>query len=186
MAVEIEAKIKVDSLDSVAERLESLGAEFIGERIQRDYYFEDADGTMAKNDKALRVRRESDAKGEKVVLTYKGPREDGQFKVRPEFEVGADDDKVAVDFFEAMGYRKTLAFEKKRRIWNLGECEVALDELCLLGCFVEIEGPDEKAVGEVQGKLNLSDLEHISDSYALLMNKKLAKDGIEKTEIFFD
>ena len=186
MAVEIEAKLKVETLNAVAEKLGSLGAEFVGGKLQRDYYFEDADGTMAKNDKCLRVRRESDANGQKVVLTYKGPREDGKFKVRPEFEVNVDNDKTAVEFLNALGYRETLAFEKKRRVWNLDGCEVALDELALLGCFVEIEGPDEKAVGDVQGKLNLSGLEHISDSYALLMNKKLGNDGIEKTEIFFD
>ena len=185
MAVEIEAQFKVKCLKDTEQKLVSLGAEFIGEKLQRDCYFEDADGTMVKDDKCLRVRRESDAKGERVVLTYKGPREDGKFKVRPEFEIGASDEKLAIKFFEAMGYRKTLAFEKKRRIWNFCGCEVALDELALLGCFVEIEGLDEKAVSEVQGKLNLSDLEHISGSYALLMNKKLAKDGIEKTEIFF-
>ena len=43
MALEIEAKLKIDSLDAVAEKLDSLGAEFVGEQIQRDYYFEDAD-----------------------------------------------------------------------------------------------------------------------------------------------
>ena len=186
MALEIEAKLKIDSLDAVAEKLDSLGAEFVGEQIQRDYYFEDADETMAKTDRCLRIRRQTDAAGQKVILTYKGPRKDGQFKVRPEFEVGADDVKAAVEFFKAMGYRQTLAFEKKRRTWNFEQCEVSLDELCLLGCFVEIEGPGEEAVSSVQNKLKLSYLEHISDSYALLMNKKLAEDGIEKTEIFFD
>ena len=186
MAVEIEAKFKVESLDAVAEKLKSLGAEFAGKRIQRDYYFEDVDRTMAKSDKCLRVRRESVANVQKVVLTYKGPREDGQFKVRPEFEIETSDEKLVVEFLEALGYRKILAFEKKRSVCNFGECEVALDELCLLGCFVEIEGPNEETVAKAQNELGLSDLEHISDSYALLMNKKLAKDGIEKTEIFFD
>jgi len=182
MAVEIEAKLKVDSLEAVAEKLDSLGAEFVGEKIQRDYYFEDADGTMAENDKCLRVRKE----GQKVILAYKGPRQDRQFKVRPEFEIETSDEKLAVEFLKALGYKETLAFEKRRKVYNFGECEVALDELVLLGSFVEIEGPSEETVAKVQSELGLSDLEHIGDSYALLMNKKLGSDGIEKTEIFFD
>ena len=66
-----------------------------------------------------------------------------------------------------------MSIEKKRRLWRLSDCEVALDELPLLGCFVEIEGPDERTIADVQKTLGLSLLPHIQKSYAALMRKKL-------------
>jgi adenylate cyclase class IV len=78
-------------------------------------------------------------------------------------------------FLAAIGYKKSLAFQKKRRVWRLGGCEVALDELPLIGYFVEIEGPGEKKIAAVQKKLGLADLPHIQDSYAVLMQRKLRK-----------
>jgi adenylate cyclase class IV len=80
-------------------------------------------------------------------------------------------------FLAAIGYKKTLLFQKKRRVWWLDRCEVALDRLPLLGSFVEIEGPNEKAIAGVQKKLGLADLPHIPESYASLMERKLRKLG---------
>ena len=78
------------------------------------------------------------------------------------------------DIAHRMGinYEKKMSIEKKRRLWRLGDCEVALDELLLLGCFVEIEGPDERTIADVQKTLGLSLLPHIQKSYAALMRKK--------------
>ena len=72
----------------------------------------------------------------------------------------------------ALEYEKVLVFEKKRRIWRLGDCKIALDELPLLGSFVEIEGPDDKKIADVQKNLGLADLPHITESYASLVAKK--------------
>jgi adenylate cyclase class IV len=77
-----------------------------------------------------------------------------------------------------------LVFEKKRRIWRLGQCEVALDELPLLGNFLEIEGPDDKKIANVQKKLELTNLPHISESYATLMEEKLHQLGKSEREVF--
>jgi adenylate cyclase class IV len=47
-----------------------------------------------------------------------------------------------------------------------------LDQLPLLGDFVEIEGPDEEKIATAQEKLGLSDLSHIAEGYASLVAKK--------------
>ena len=73
----------------------------------------------------------------------------------------------------ALGYKKTMTLEKKRRIWKLDECEIDLDELPLLGSFVEIEGPDSKKIAEVQRNLGLSKLSHIPETYTALIENKL-------------
>jgi predicted adenylyl cyclase CyaB len=71
-----------------------------------------------------------------------------------------------------LGYEEMLVVEKKRRLWRLDRCEVALDDLPLLGCFVEIEGPDEKEIADVQERLGLLDLPHIAKSYAHLIKEQ--------------
>jgi adenylate cyclase class 2 len=76
-------------------------------------------------------------------------------------------------------------YQKKRQVWRLGGCEVALDELPLLGTFVEIEGPNEKKIADVQKKLGLEDLPHIHQSYAALMQKQIRRRGRKSSKVFF-
>ena len=175
MCTEIEAKLKVDSLEEIAEKLVELGAEFLAEQVQTDYYFDDADSTLKNSDQALRVRRQVTEKTEKVLLTYKGSKSKDNFKKRQEIEIEIKDAESAEKLLLALGYEKALVVEKKRRVWQLGGCVVALDELPLLGNFVEIEGPDDKKISEVQKNLGLANLPHIVESYADLVAKKCLK-----------
>jgi adenylate cyclase class 2 len=172
MNIEIEAKLKVDSLQEVKSKLAQFGADFLEEQLQTDYYFDDANGTLTKADRCFRLRRQLTGKSEKVFLTYKDAREKDKFKKRQEIEIEVEDGDLTEELFLALGYEKMLIFEKKRQVWQLGECSVALDELPLLGCFVEIEGPDDKRIADVQEDLGLADLPHITESYASLVAKR--------------
>lgn len=173
MCTEIEAKLKVDSLQRTVEKLDGLGAEFLEEQLQIDNYFDDAEATFKKSDRCLRLRRLLVGKNERFFLTYKGAREKNEFKKRQEIEIEVGDGNSAEKLLSVLGYEKALVFEKKRRVYRLDQCEVALDELPLLGTFVEIEGPNDRKIAEVQKNLGLSDLPHIPESYAALMEKKL-------------
>jgi adenylate cyclase class 2 len=183
MHIEIEAKLKVDSLAKVSRRLKALGAEFLRGRLHTDTYFDDGKSSLRKSDSALRIRRQLIGRKEQVVLTFKGPKQRGRFKRREEIQFEVGDARLAEMFLAAIGYKKALAFPKKRRVWRLGGCEVALDELPLLGSFVEIEGPDEKKIAGVQKKLGLADLPHIPESYAVLMERKLRELGRNDTKV---
>jgi adenylate cyclase class 2 len=173
MHIEIEAKLKVDSLAKVARKLRDSGAEFVGELLQNDAYFDDGKGTMRKADSALRIRRQMVRGKNQVVITCKGPKKRGRFKRRREIEFAVGDGNLAEKFLEMLGYKKMIIVKKNRREWRLGGCIVALDELPALGSFVEIEGPSEKKIALVQKKLGLDNLPHIPESYACLMEKKL-------------
>lgn len=186
MPIEIEAKLKVDSLQEVKHKLTDLGAEFIAEQRQVDCYFDDADMTLTRADRGFRLRRQTVGGNEKFFLTYKGAKEKSEFKQREEIEIEIKDTDSTEKMLSAIGYEKILVFEKKRIAWQFGECEIALDELPLLGGFVEIEGPDGERIAEVQRSLGLSDLPHIVESYAVLMEKKLKELGIEKREVFLE
>ena len=172
MCIEIEAKLKVESHKEVTEKLAELGAEFLDEQLQTDSYFDDANRTLTKGDRCLRLRRQSVGDEDKIFLTYKGAREKDEFKKRQEIEIEIKSADSAEKLLTALGYEKVLVFEKKRRIWQLGDCKVALDELPLLGSFVEIEGRDDERIADVQMELGLADLPHITESYASLVAKK--------------
>jgi len=176
MCIEIEAKLKVDSLPKVEQKLAELGAEFLAEQLQTDCYFDDTEATLTKTDRCLRLRREQVGNSQRFFLAYKGAREKDQFKKRQQIEIEIKNADLTEQLLLALGYKKVLVFEKKRRMWQLGDCVVALDELPLLGNFVEIEGPEDQKIGDVQKDLGLANLPHIAESYASLMAEKLCAD----------
>jgi adenylate cyclase class 2 len=177
MCTEIEAKLKVDSLQEVERKLAQLGACFLAERLQMDYHFDDAGASFSKTDRCLRLRCQRDGGSERFFLTYKGAKEKSRFKRRQEIEIEIKDPDSVRKLLSALGYEKVLVVEKTRRAWRLGGCEVALDHLPLLGDFVEIEGPDEEKIAAVQGDLGLSGLPHIPKGYAALTRAKLSELG---------
>ena len=183
MCTEIEAKLKVDSLEEVKGKLTELGAEFLQEQLQRDYHFDDTEKTLQKTDRCLRLRRQLAAGGERFFLTYKGAKEKSSFKKRQEIEIEIPDSDSIRKLFSALGYQEVLVIEKRRLVWRLGDCEVALDQLPLIESFVEIEGPDEKKIDEIQKSLGLSGLPHIKKSYADLIIDRLKEIGKQQKEI---
>jgi len=172
MYIEIEVKLKVNSLAEVEQKLAELGAEFLAEQLQTDYLFDDANAALTTTDRCLRLRRQSVAGGERFFLTYKGAKEKSNFKKRPEIEIEIIEAESTQKLLSALGYEKVMVVEKKRRLWKLGGCSVALDQLPLLGAFIEIEGPDDETITNVQLKLGLADLPHIAKSYAQLTKEE--------------
>lgn len=172
MCTEIETKLKVDSLEEIEHKLAELGAKFLAEQLQTDNFYDDVKATMTKTDRCLRLRKQMVGKSESYFLTYKGAKEKSNLKKRQEIEIEIKDANSVCKLLSALEYELVLGVEKKRRLWKLGDCEVALDELPLLGDFVEIEGPDEEKIATVQKSLGLTDLPHITESYASLVAKK--------------
>lgn len=184
MCSEIEAKLKIESPELIESRLVELGAEFVAEQQQEDYHFDDDNAAMSKADKALRLRRQSVGETTQFLLTYKGPKEQSNFKKRREIELEVADAEAAEKLIVALGYHKALVVEKTRRLWRLEGCEVALDKLDLLGDFLEIEGPDDERITNVRKILGLADLPHIPKGYAAMIKAKsgeVPRDRSEKT-----
>ena len=178
MCIEIEAKLKVDSLEEVERKLTELGAEFLAEQMQTDYFFDDVNALLTTTDRCLRLRQQSVVGSEKFFLTYKGAKEKSNFKKRQEIEIEIIEAESTQKLLSALGYEKVLVVEKKRLLWQLNRCTIALDQLPLLGDFVEIEGPNNKEIADVQKRLGLSNLLSIKESYAQLMKEEQDRRGI--------
>ena len=178
MCVEIEAKLKVDSLPDVERRLSELGAEFLAEQSQSDDLFDDANATLITSDRCLRLRRQASGDSKRFFLTYKGAKEKSDFKKREEIEIEVRNADMTKRLLLALGYQKVLVVEKRRRLWRFGGCEVALDHLPVLGDFVEIEGPDDETITNVQQRLGLSGSPSITKSYAQLIQERLDRHDV--------
>ncbi len=173
MAFEIEAKIKVDDFEQIRDALEKSGAKLKHNCHHRDYYFDDTDRRMQKQDKCLRIRRLTVGDDEKVFLTYKGPKEPSALKSRKEFEVEVSCEITMLDILASLNFDDVLIIDKQREIWLLDDCEIGLDTIGNLGKFVEIEGPTEKAVDNVIEKLGFDKSAHIQQSYASMIQSKI-------------
>ena len=177
MNQEIEAKIKVSSLEPIEEKLKELNADFVRSVQQTDAYLTDADGRLRKNDCALRIRRQVIDNESSALMTFKGPRADGKFKNRTEYETGIADAETGEKIFESLGYHKAIVIEKKLILDGLGGTQVFMDELPRLGCFVEVEGPSEDIISGALKKLNLHNEPHITESYASMMSRELNRNN---------
>ena len=186
MGLEIEAKVKVDGLDAIGERLAGLGAEHRGDVTHLDTYYGGGEGVLIKPGCVLRLRLQISAASEKVILTYKGTKQKGRFKKRTEIETEIADYSVMIELLTALGYRQELVIEKRRRLWRFRDCAICLDQLPMLGSFVEVEGPDEDIIGQVLAAIGLDGLEHINKGYAGLIRDKLREIGSKDTEVLFD
>ncbi len=184
MFVEIEAKLKVDSLEEVERQLNACDAIFVAKKVQIDCYFDTPDAQLTKTDRCLRLRTDRRDEGERRVLTFKGPKQVDDFKKREEVNLDVEDAEGTERLLNGLGYRRALAFNKRRERWDLEGCEVALDELPLLGTFVEIEGPDSQRIAAVQKSLGLADAPHVMDSYASLIREALAQRDSAQTEVY--
>jgi len=176
MSKEIELKVTVPDHAEATAALEGAGAEHVGAMVQTDRFFDTPEKALRGSDRGLRIRTvehlsgwgaEADAR---AVVTFKGPREAASgVKIRAEHETRVDDEEALVWVFQACGLKPMLTIQKRRTTWRLDECLVELDELPAIGCFVEIEGPDEAAVDAVRAKLGLTG-EGITDSYAAMLD----------------
>jgi len=184
MFVEIEAKLKVDSFEGVERRLAACGARHVSQKIQVDCYFDTADRQLTETDRCLRLRTERSGADERVELTYKGPKQADDFKKREEVNLGATDATAVECLLRGLGYQRALAFDKRRSVWDYDGCEIALDELPLIGAFVEIEGPDSERIGRVRSALGLTDARHVMESYASLIEEELTRLGSAGKEVF--
>lgn len=171
MGVEIEAKLRVENLQAVRAKLVSLGAKPLGVRFEVNTFFDTKDRMLLRDDRGLRVRTLRFTDGRIICeATYKGPRSAGEFKQREEIEFHPDDPEAVEAMFERLGFEKTLSFEKRRESFNLDDATIELDELPVIGSFVEIECDSIETIRAIRSKLDLDAAESVTKSYVGMLD----------------
>jgi adenylate cyclase class 2 len=188
MGVEIEAKMSVEDHEPVRGALRAQGARQISRVLETNRILDTDDHALQSAGKGLRVRVNHNlaTQQEETILTIKGPLQPGPLKSREENELTVANSGEALRFLETLGYHPVLTFEKRRETWELSDCKVELDEVPMLGRFVEIEGPGEAAVIAVRQSLGLGERPAIKTSYVGLLIDHLKKHNMPTNHAAFD
>ncbi len=148
--MEMEQKYRIDDPKRIEAMLIEHGATFHHAEYHRDLYLNAPDRDFYATDEVLRLRTIDD----KSTLTYKGPKQSREIKVRQEIEVdlvpARDVEARMIDLLRALKYRPIAEVRKERHLWKLQlagpEMTICIDHLEGEGDFLEIEiiAPDEQ------------------------------------------
>jgi adenylate cyclase class 2 len=150
MAIEVEKKYRLtrEEREGLMTRLGVCGALHEGEEFEENTLY--AGGNLDSSRQVLRLRRV----GGKAVLTFKERFvSESAIKQHREDETGVEDAEALAAILDALGYRRTLVYEKRRSTWRWKNAEIVVDELPF-GLFLEIEG-EENVIDEVEESLGL-------------------------------
>ncbi len=179
MALEIEIKVKVPSLDAIREKLQQNGARLIADQDEHDFYYNAPHRDFAVTDEALRIRYLTNQICGKVMppnVTYKGPKVGREgFKSREELIVDLSSAEEYCTILERLGFRLTAEVVKHREIYQCEGAIVTLDELPGVGTFSEIEASfdlsDDDAISVINKTAEMAGIEgeRLTKSYLEIM-----------------
>jgi len=150
MDTEIEAKFTDVNHDEMRSELKQLGAKLLQPmRLMKRVIIEN--DSMKSKDAFIRVRDQ----GDKVTVTYK-QFDELSLTGAKEIEIVVDDFDKTISLLEATRLAPSSFQESKRETWELDDATIELDEWPWLNPYIEIEGPNEKAVRSVADKLGFN------------------------------
>ena len=142
--IEIEKKYRVPNFDAIRRELQTGDLDVMNDpkpKVQWDEYFNHRQLRFDLQDIALRIRQVD----EKFVLTFKGPNQSADTKIRNEVEVTLNEEDAGKmsEMFLGMGMHSVAKVSKNRDAvalrWQGANVEVCLDLVEEVGQFVELE-----------------------------------------------
>jgi adenylate cyclase class 2 len=159
--VEVEAKFHLASHYRLRQQILELGGRSLTARfLERNTRLDTSGHKLAGDRMLLRLRQ-----GRKTTLTVKQGTD--SFEARHEYEIEVDDYESALELLGALGYHKTVIYEKYREVYELNGVQVMLDEMPF-GCFAEIESDDISRIQTAAGQLGLDWDDRIQQSYVAM------------------
>jgi len=179
---ETEAKFYVLHLDRMSSRLHELDARVVQARVlETNLRFDFPDRSLSSSGRVLRLRHDTKAR-----LTYKGSGQNKEGVLdRQEIEFVVEDDQRARQFLEALGYQKSMYYEKYRTTYEFENALIMLDEMPF-GKFVEIEGEKVDQIQSIAAKLNLDWGTAIPTSYTGLFENLRKTMNLSFEDISFE
>lgn len=182
MMQETEAKFYVKDLKQIETHLRDLKARLIQARIhETNIRFDTPNQDLRRQQRVLRLRQD-----DKARMTYKdASKNDEGILSRTEIEFVVEDFEKAKRLLEALGYEKSLFYEKYRTTYELDDTHIMLDELPI-GDFIEIEGENTNSIRDISQKLSLKWNTAIPASYTALFERVRKARGIKVTDLSFE
>ncbi len=161
MAQEIEVKFPLRDRNDLIRRLHEIGATRLYAETFEDNIVLDRRGELRTKGALLRVRKF----GRYSLATYKGPMSiESGIKSREEVQTGVESFELAIQLFDALGFKPVFRYQKFREVWRIRDVEVVLDRTPI-GSYFEIEGPVE-VIRSVAADLGMSMDQAIRHTYA--------------------
>ena len=140
MNTEYELRVLEVDIERLTNKLESLGAEKIGDWMQKRYVY---DFTPKRENQWIRLR----TNGKKTTLTYKNI-EKNTVDGTKELEIEVLDFEKTNEMLEILGYKNKGYQENKRVRYSLGGVEIDFDTWPRIPTYMEIEGKDEEEIAK--------------------------------------
>ena len=165
---EIEVKFQVKNFKKIVLALMELGAQLEWKGVEVSYFFDNAEGTLRKEHKNLRLRK---WEGEKNILTLKTPAErtSKKYKIKNEYEIVVDNIDRARNLLKHLGFQEYLRYKKHREHWKLPDAAIELDTL-MGHHFVEVEAP-KKRIDELAHALGLEWSHVVRQGYVSILRE---------------
>jgi adenylate cyclase class 2 len=182
MPLEREIKLRFESPEEARARIlaPSVGATILrGRRLQEDSLLDTPDDQLFHRRCVLRVRSELG----KSLLTFKGPVQPGDMKVREEHETVVADGDALLTILGELGLQVWFRYEKYREEFAAEDVVIAIDETPV-GTFVEIEGGEDH-IHRTAVALGKSPADYITDSYRTLFIAFCRERGAAATHMLF-
>ncbi|HJR59375.1 MAG TPA: class IV adenylate cyclase [Vicinamibacterales bacterium] len=179
--VEREIKLRYESAEEARAMVLAAGATPLhGRRLQEDALLDTDDEQLRRRRCVLRVRTENG----KSRLTFKGPVQPSEMKVRDEVETLVGDGEVVLRVLEELGLHVWFRYEKFREEFCHDDVIVAVDETPV-GVFVEIEG-SEHGIREMAEALGRTTADYVLDSYRGLFLANRERLGLSGGDMLFE
>ena len=182
MPLEREIKLRFESPEEARARIltPSVGATILrGRRLQEDSLLDTHDDQLFRRRCVLRVRSELG----KSLLTFKGPVQPGDMKVREEHETVVADGDALLTILGELGLHVWFRYEKYREEFAAEDVVIAIDETPV-GTFVEIEGGEDH-IHRTALALGKTPADYITDSYRTLFLAFCREHGAATTDMLF-
>ena len=138
MHTEYEVRVLEIDVESIKEKLESVGAEFCFDKLQKRYVY---DFIPKVESKWIRLR----TNGDKTTLTIKN-LVSSSIDGTQELEVEVDNFERTNLILKELGYEAKGYQENRRVQYLLNGVEIDIDYWPMIPTYLEIEGPSEEAV----------------------------------------
>ena len=181
--IEVEIRAKVQDVAIIKKRLEEIGGRFLKKERMADYIFGrakdlDQEHKIIDGQFSARLRQKND----KISVEFKEIKRAG---AGMEFSSPVSSVEAGLNFLEKLDFEKAFTVSKIRETYGCQGFEVCLDDVDVLGYFIEIEHPckadndKSEALKECENFLSLIAPNAILEpkKYGDLMQEVINKNG---------
>ena len=140
--IECEIKLKIEDINTVKEKLLSLGFKECDSVTETDTYFDNEKNDIRLNDQALRIRETINHTNGNIFcqINFKDKKFDNNSMSRPEYESEVASAETILKILSCLGYSPVSPKVRKERIFLQEHSITAcLDTVDGLGDFLELE-----------------------------------------------